>query len=229
MTSPASPRLLSASQHRILVLVAVLASLLFLLLADLREEHDLLVLDRHVQGALQTLRTPALDEAMKTVTKLGSGWVLVPAIGVLTAVFWRHVRPRVADLVATGIALAILSHGAKWFVDRPRPNLRPQGYPSGHTFFIVVFCGILLYLLWTCAASARARRAALALSVLAVFVVGLSRIYLRAHWLTDVLGSLVGGIGLVIVAALWMDWRHRREHAAEASISPGNGDPVPRT
>jgi membrane-associated phospholipid phosphatase len=115
----------------------------------------------------------------------------------------------VVDLAAAYLGAVLLHALVVELMRRPRPPA-PQalvhapgwGYPSGHTTQAVAAWRMLLVLL------ARGRgpgtRALLILGVTAiVLLVGSSRIYLGAHWLTDVLGgAALGGGWLAVLPAL---------------------------
>ena len=74
---------------------------------------------------------------------------------------------------------------AKWAIDRPWPNLAEWGFPSGHVLSLVVFFGLVAYLL--AASSLRRSRRSLGYAGCAatVLVVAFSRMYLEAHWVSD--------------------------------------------
>src|SRR5450759_5778126 len=104
-----------------------------------------------------------------------------------------------------------------WFY-RPRPKLPwaqvrlVYSFPSGHTMNAVVFYVALALIVW----SIQGRRAGLLAMVIAAAIaigVGISRIYLGYHYLTDVVGGLLAGIAwlLVVGAAFrarptWWQW-----------------------
>jgi undecaprenyl-diphosphatase len=83
--------------------------------------------------------------------------------------------------------------------DRPRgisPTLTDAGFysfPSGHTMLAVLVLGLGAVLLARTVHGRAARRAIIGLGAAITMLVGLSRIYLGAHWPSDVLGALVAG------------------------------------
>ncbi len=119
-------------------------------------------------------------------------------------------------LVVSGVLPLLLNLGLKEWVARPRPDaalalVEETGYafPSSHTVVAVAFYGALIYLLgqWDAfsdrPAIRRGIQGALALLILAV---GASRVYLGAHWPSDVIGGfLFGGLCLAALVAV-----HRR-------------------
>lgn len=89
--------------------------------------------------------------------------------------------------------------GLKTFFARVRPleQLVPaHGYsfPSGHAFASTVFYGMAVYLVWRMTESRPARITALVLGPLMFLTVGLSRVYLNVHFITDVVGGWLSGI-----------------------------------
>jgi membrane-associated phospholipid phosphatase len=147
---------------------------------------------------------------MRALSVLGSGDVLLPVTVLCSVVLWRR-RHRALALwlpgigLATGVTLALL----KWVINKPRPTLRGYGFPSGHVFGATVFVLVLLYLLWTFDAPGRWQRGARVAGVVFVTLVGYSRLYVNAHWLSDVVGGLLAGIAFALVTVLVLDARLR--------------------
>ena len=144
-------------------------------------------------------------------------WILSPLV-VLVVVVWR--RWLDALFVSLAVFTGMLIPGAiKLLVARPRPTAdlvrvydTPESYafPSTTAFFAVVFLGAVGYLIWQ--AQPRRRVAVVALGVLLVllFSSGLSRVYVGAHWATDILGGwLLGGAWLIVLITLHEWWLSR--------------------
>jgi membrane protein DedA with SNARE-associated domain/membrane-associated phospholipid phosphatase len=149
----------------------------------------------------QRLRHEMLVDVAKVVTELGSLPVAI-AIALATAI-WAVVRRRPIEsgALVIGVGLSYLFvHVAKAAYDRPRPEDMLIGaslsaYPSGHTAYAVtwVACATMLVragMGWA------TRFAAVTVAIVIVVVVGLSRVYLRAHYLTDVLGGAALGVAV---------------------------------
>jgi membrane-associated phospholipid phosphatase len=101
-----------------------------------------------------------------------------------------------AVLLGSAVAIYIAVHVAKAAVDRPRPpnphaHATLAAFPSGHAAYSTIYVA---------AAVVIASRATLVLAALvAAFAIGASRVYLRVHWATDVLGGWA--LGAVIFGA----------------------------
>ena len=196
--------LAAASRHRLLVLTLAAAAV-FLAIGLVVELGATIEAEWRVQRAAQAMRAPGLETPMRGISALGTGWVLLPlaAAGAL----WlraRHARLAVA-LLAAGAGAAAAANLAKLLAVRQRPNTALFSYPSAHTFGIVVFVVLLLYVLWVVGAPARGRWLALAAGAVLVVAVGFSRLYLNAHWIGDVLGGFTGGLAFALGAVLLLD------------------------
>lgn len=155
-----------------------------------------------------------LTPAVRTVTRLGSTTVLVPMVVVAGLVAWRTSRSwQRAALPAGALAGASLLYRVlQPWIARPRPTLSrlvatgsPYGFPSGHATQAAAALGALAWVLAARGGSrhrwaAVAARAAVVVIAVAIAVVCFSRVYLGAHWPTDVVaGWAVGWAWLSIV------------------------------
>lgn len=179
-------------------------------------------LDRPVLDAMVGVRNPTLDGAMTAFTNVG-GPVGMPllalaAIGVIT---WRRRRrpgrwtPLVLTLVAAAGSLVMTVVG-KDLVGRARPpaalavpplEVSPS-FPSGHTLNAAVLTTVVVYLILMGTAAVWQRIVAISAGLVFVAAMGLSRVYLGHHWLTDVIAGWALGFAwaLAVVTAhrLWL-------------------------
>jgi len=142
-------------------------------------------------------RAPWLTSLAKALTWLGSGLVLWPVAIIAGLGLWRW-RRHWLPAVLPALALAGSWAGSlliKGLVGRPRPPAADRltvvhswSYPSEHAAQALATWGMLALMLMA-GRSARARALLAAGATLIAFVVGLTRVYLGAHWMTDVLGG----------------------------------------
>ncbi len=186
------------------VAVALSALLGYLVLAVWVRRHPESAIELAITRRIQSRMPCAAARVLRWISWLGfpPQSVLLPSA--VIAAFWLRGQRRTAiDLLLTWTA-SVISFVTKRLVRRPRPNHpavrivlaqpRDASYPSGH---VVTYTAFWLAALTAAAEHARwgwLRGALLALAGILVGLVGLSRIYLGHHWLTDVIGGyLLGG------------------------------------
>lgn len=107
----------------------------------------------------------------------------------------------------------------KLYFARERPELTEalrlaHGYsfPSGHAMASLMVFGTLAYVIIHLPGSWRARSAGLAAATTTALTIGLSRVYLGVHWLSDVAaGFLVGSVWLVFSTTAFESWHRVRD------------------
>jgi undecaprenyl-diphosphatase len=135
-----------------------------------------------------------LVDVAKVLTTLGTLWVVLPLCLVAVAILvrWRAWWS-VAVLVVGTVLVVIGNHVTKGLVDRPRPDgslveTAGSAYPSGHAAYAVAWIAVAVLL--SRSVPWLAGRAFLVVGgIVVVVVVGLTRVYLNAHWFTDVVGG----------------------------------------
>ena len=166
---------------------------------------DYFVGDLFLARAVQDIEVTPLRETMELVTFIGK-WPILAAIALACTVWllWRKYR---AEALVFGAAL--LSFGLNPLLKElvvvwhSHSNM---SFPSGHAYTSVVIFGLLYYLAPILFPWRRAVPLVRVSSLSLIALIGLSRVYLGAHWPSDVLGGiLVGGIVLALLIHL-----HRR-------------------
>ena len=99
------------------------------------------------------------------------------------------------------ILLKHFFHRQRPVLENPLLTLSSFGFPSGHTMGSTLFYGLLALFVAHSVRTWRLRALTFCIAALVVALIGLSRIYLGAHYLTDVLGAIA--VGLAWLAFCW--------------------------
>lgn len=147
-------------------------------------------------------------------------WTMRLLLLVAVAVLWtRRHRLLAVWCAATAAVGWAVEHGLKWLVGRGRPHwshpvdsAQFAAMPSGHAMTAAVTCVLLAWLVcrladdggWGHGSSAAVRAAVVAVAVVSVVGVALTRVVLGVHWLTDtVAGALLGAALSAAVVGTW--------------------------
>lgn len=155
-----------------------------------------------------------MDLFFKTVTWAGSGLVLFPLALVIAGILFFRGRVNDALMVSGGLLGAfVLVHGLKRLFARPRPDVQgllvamPSdfSFPSAHTSQAVAFA-------LACALAA-GRDASMSAGLLiwgclglTALLVGISRIYLHVHYVSDVVAGAILGAAWVLALNRLLKW-----------------------
>jgi undecaprenyl-diphosphatase len=189
----------------------------------------LVSLDDSIYHALQNLRSPPGDAVMVLFSELGDSTVVIGVTGILFVWFvWRRAWRTAFYWLATIAGASALNTAIKVALHRPRPGdslyegWSAYSFPSGHSTVNVVLYGFIVFL--TCRELRPAGRVPIAMGAgILVLLIAFSRLYLGAHWVSDVIGGLafgtawltavgfsyfrkrpepVGPVGLIVVAVV---------------------------
>ena len=162
---------------------------------------------------LEVLTAPGATAVRMAVLLPVAGWVLLR----------HHARGTAAWVVLTGLLIGPLTTALKESAGRVRPPFADGGasldslsFPSGHSSGIATFVVVLLVLAWPRMAAHRRQLAVLA-GVAAAVLVGLTRMWLGVHYLSDVVAGLAFGTAWPLLTA----WA--------AGVLPGGRRALPST
>lgn len=192
----------------VLALLLVGSSWLFLgILEDVVTSDPLVGVDAAIFHWLQGLRTAPADHLMVGITELGGAGVLwAVALTVLGWLLLRRCWRTAGYWVITTAFAQLLVKVLKWAIGRPRPlhlysGVEQYSFPSGHATSTMVIYGFLAFLI--------ARRQPplirmfiAAITVAGIALIGFSRLYLGAHWLSDVLAGWSLGLAWIVLMAI---------------------------
>lgn len=199
------------------------AGLFIVLFAEVAEEvmeKEFGLFDTLVIRLFDSMAGETMDAVMFFITELGSVWFLSVLSVLVLGLLWWKLKDKWGALffivaVGGGSLLTIL---LKHFYTRARPSINPEvdavgySFPSGHSMGSLIFYGFVIYLV------IRTRQKpwieGLTVAVLGglVFLIGISRIYLGAHFPSDVLaGYIAGTIWLILslIALEWIQWQSK--------------------
>jgi membrane-associated phospholipid phosphatase len=169
-------------------------------------------LDVAMSRSIQSTRSPAI-ETLTHLTSMADNNVVGPTvlIGIACAVLavfrlWREAAV-LLGVVLLGQASWVL---CGWLVNRPRPD--PElihvlidvnnvhgfpSYPSGHCVYYTAYFGFLSYVTIVNVKATQWRWPLLMLLTIPIALVGFARIFLGAHWITDVIGGYLLGAAIL--------------------------------
>jgi membrane protein DedA with SNARE-associated domain/membrane-associated phospholipid phosphatase len=200
--APGNPRAISVI---VFAAIAVTMLLLFIqLAASIVGGERFANADISIFKMMRSIRNEPADELMITLTMFGD-WIAIVALSLamLAWLVWRRAWRAAVALVAVVAISKLFVVVIKDWMQRPRP-LELAGlpeafsFPSSHATMATVCFGVLAVLAGQ-SLGRWGRAIAFTLAFMASIVVGYSRIYLGAHWLSDVLAGLL--FGAVMTAA----------------------------
>ena len=205
---------------RPLAVIAAAATAVFAALTVIVTTSAPLAFDTRAFRVAGDVRAPWLDHAARVITTLGLFAIVGPAVAIGAVLLFRAgERVRVAALVA-GTAVAWTGvQIVKAAVGRPRPSAplvhtTGDSYPSGHAANSVGWLA-LAFALTAVIPSRAVGRVAVGGAAVIVVLVALSRIYLGAHYASDVIaGVALATASYALVAIASIVYARRRSSAA---------------
>ncbi len=169
--------------------------------------------DLNLTLLFQSIHSAMLLSVMKWFSYIADSWrsALLVIFGSIV-VWWRLGKWQAALTVIAGLS-SLLDSVLKFVVGRPRPTPdlvqvlvfeHNKSFPSGHALFAVVFFGLMAYFAFTYLIKPSFRILIVISLLILILLIGASRVYLGAHWASDVLGGYI--IGTVFLGVfIWSE------------------------
>ena len=197
----------------VLLLIWVNLAMLSEIAENLVNSEGMKAIDGWAANALYNLRTPFLTWAMVHFTELGS----VPFLTLITCLAGFYLLLRRKGYYLLALLISVLGNGTsvyliKNYFHRERPeniasfSLTTYSFPSGHAAGAIALEGFLFYLLILKAKTRKAKLIWFSLGITYIVLIGLSRLYLGVHFLSDVVGGYSLGFLWLLFAIVCLEY-----------------------
>jgi membrane-associated phospholipid phosphatase len=192
---------------------------LFAVIVDevLWEKED--AIDHYTFNLLSThVINDGLTPLMEGVSFFASAPFLQVAYPVLVVLYllqkdWK----RSIEIGVVGMGGHAVNVFMKWLFKRPRPaypllkeSLSNYGFPSGHSMSAIIFYGLLAYLVWKTDLPKQYKYLIGCFLLLFALLIGFSRVYLRVHYLSDVVAGYCIGFAWLALSIALMGWLKKK-------------------
>ncbi|MEW6729998.1 MAG: phosphatase PAP2 family protein [Acidobacteriota bacterium] len=181
--------------------------------------------DVALSRAIQSI--PGIEPLMRIISIPGNNSLIAFGLVTITFFFLFMLRYRLEAyaLVLSAGGGEFFNIAFKWLIGRPRPNMQlvnilvhetSRSFPSGHVMHYVNFYGMLFFFAYTLLRRSALRSLLIVTWGGLVLLVGLSRIYLGAHWPSDVAAAyLGGGVWSIFVIDRYRHWIKQNNNVKE--------------
>lgn len=204
------------------MLLLVAAVSIFGHLADeVMDQDAITVLDLQIANWFNTHHAEPYTSFLMAISIIHKVGGMIVLVGLLGYWFWRQgQRYWLAALAVTVLPGMILNVLLKQVYQRSRPvfeeplvTLATYSFPSGHTAAATLFYGLLASYLVIACKGWSVRLATAALCVLMICLVAFSRVYLGAHYLSDVLAAMASSVAWLTICITAISTLRRRREA----------------
>ncbi len=189
------------------ILLGVMGLAAFFIITLLYEMNALYSFDLWVFSFVENNRNMYLTLVMHVITMLSDYRVIVSII-LLVLLFEKRKQLGLILASITGVS-TLLMFWLKDFFARPRPTeivaLSSEStfsYPSGHALAAMVFYGMILFLIHRNIKDRILSRLLQVMLGILIFLIGISRVYLGVHYMSDVLAGFALGYALLMMGIL---------------------------
>lgn len=170
-------------------------------------QEKLIQIDLRVINLISQFHSPPINSLMLFITHLAKAPNIIFGTTVIALIFilkrnWHYLATLLISVIGAEIFVWIIKN----IIDRPRPPLSnalvyesSYSFPSGHTFVAISFYGLLVFFILHSEKNKALKRISFLLGLVLVCWIGLSRVYLGAHWPSDVLASFAAGIAWLTI------------------------------
>ena len=181
--------------------IAVILCIIFLEILDRIVDNEIAKFDTFIYNLFY--RTDTITIIMKAITFMGEAVTLI-AFSIVALIVIKD--KKLAWMVPLNLVLVSgINQILKSLIRRNRPgglnlvDISGFGFPSGHTMSALAFYGFIIYLIYKKCKNKKLKILSIILLTILIILIGVSRIYLGAHYASDVVGAFAISLSYLIV------------------------------
>lgn len=192
----------------IIILLLIVIGLITIKIITQKE----LIIDKIAYDILvEKLRSPTITLLMKNITKLSNTSIIITLAIIFTIICLYVIKNKklAISISLNLLAVASLNQILKLIFKRERPigyrliEMTGYSFPSGHAMVSMAFYGLLIYIIYRLVKNKYLKVCLISLNIVIIILIGISRIYLGVHYLSDVLtGYCISVIYLLILTKI---------------------------
>lgn len=182
--------------NKLLITISLLLLIVIVMITKKIALKEELIIDKLAYDILvNKLRNPNITIFMKTITKLSNTIFIIAFLSILIIIFYFILKKKkIAQLLGFNLVfIVLLNQIIKFMIRRDRPIgfrlIEEKGFsfPSGHAMVSMAFYGLLIYIIKHSIKNKKLRNFLIAINILIIILIGISRVYLGVHYLSDVI------------------------------------------
>ena len=165
--------------------------------------NEVIEYDKNIYNFISKFIHDDNTKVIKIITNLGHG---IPLVLITLLIMFLVKNKRFGILVGTNlVTVVIINNILKLIVRRDRPTIFPiideigYSFPSGHSMVSMAFYGFIIYLIYKNVKNRKIKWLLIPLISFLIIIIGISRIYLGVHYVSDVLAGFLIAIAYLIL------------------------------
>lgn len=140
---------------------------------------------------------------VKVITNIGDT-ICIIIIAIISLLFFKDKKINMSIIVNL-VIVTILNNILKLIFKRPRPDLdalvteTSYSFPSGHSMISMAFYGYFIYLIYKYVENKMIKWGIISILSIVILLIGISRVYLGVHYVTDVISGFCFSISYLII------------------------------
>jgi membrane-associated phospholipid phosphatase len=177
-------------------------------------------IDLAITRSIQQINVPGFSQFMYSISYIGfTPQVLLFIAAISGFVYLSGLRWEGIVAVINALSVTAVGLGLKLIVHRPRPgvdlvhvvtHLSDYSFPSGHVLLYTSFFGYIFFVAYVLLKKTLLRYSILTVCAALVLFIGPSRMYLGAHWASDVTGAYIFGLIWLVLTIFFYQYGKKR-------------------